>query len=55
MGSAVRNVIARRLKVSPRKRLTLIAVGAGAGLAAVVADVIAKVGAHPFAVFSVSK
>lgn len=87
MGGAVGDAISRGLKVSPRERLTLIAAGAGAGLAAAfnaplsglifvleevqrdfhpivfgtaflaaaVADVIARLGADPFPVFSVSK
>ena len=87
MGGAVGDAISRGLKVSPRERLTLIAAGAGAGLAAAfnaplsglifvleevqrdfhpivfgtaflaaaVADVIARLGADPFPVFSVPK
>lgn len=87
MGGAVGDAISKWLKVSPRERLTLIAAGAGAGLAAAfnaplsglifvleevqrdfhpvvfgtaflaaaVADVIARLGADPFPVFSVAK
>ncbi len=87
MGGAVGDAVARGLKVSPRERLTMIAAGAGAGLAAAfnaplsglvfvleevqrdfhpivfgtaflaaaVADVVARVGADPFPVFSVTK
>lgn len=87
MGGAVGDAISRGLKVSPRERLTLIAAGAGAGLAAAfnaplsglifvleevqrdfhpavfgtaflaaaVADVIARLGADPFPVFSIPK
>lgn len=87
MGGAVGAAIADGLKVSPRERLTLIAAGSGAGLAAAfnaplsglvfvleevqrdfhpivfgtaflaaaVADVVARVGADPFPVFSIPK
>ena len=87
MGGAVGDAISRALKVSPRERLTLIAAGAGAGLAAAfnaplsglvfvleevqrdfhpvifgtaflaaaVADIVARLGADPFPVFSVIK
>lgn len=87
MGGAVGAAVADGLKVSPRERLTLIAAGSGAGLAAAfnaplsglifvleevqrdfhpivfgtaflaaaVADVVARVGADPFPVFSVPK
>jgi CIC family chloride channel protein len=87
MGGAVGDAISRGLKVSPRERLTLIAAGAGAGLAAAfnaplsglifvleevqrdfhpivfgtaflaaaVADVVARLGADPFPVFSIPK
>lgn len=87
MGGAVGDAISKGLKVSPRERLTLIAAGAGAGLAAAfnaplsglvfvleevqhdfhpvvfgtaflaaaVADVVARLGADPFPVFSVAK
>ena len=87
MGGAVGAAIADAVKTSPRERLTLIAAGAGAGLAAAfnaplsglvfvleevqrdfkpvifgtaflaaaVADVVARLGADPFPVFSVPK
>jgi CIC family chloride channel protein len=87
MGGSVGAAIADGLKVPPRERLTLIAAGAGAGLAAAfnaplsglvfvleevqrdfhpvvfgtaflaaaVADVVARVGADPFPVFSIPK
>lgn len=87
MGGAVGAAIAQWLKVSPRERLTLIATGAGAGLAAAfnaplsglvfvleevqrdfqpivfgaaflaaaVADVVARLGADPFPVFSITQ
>jgi len=87
MGGAIGDAISKALKVSPRERLTLIAAGAGAGLAAAfnaplsglvfvleevqrdfhpivfgtaflaaaVADVVARIGADPFPVFSVIK
>jgi chloride channel protein, CIC family len=87
MGGAAGAAIADGLKVSPRERLTLIAAGAGAGLAAAfnaplsglvfvleevqrdfhpivfgtaflaaaVADVVARLGADPFPVFSIPK
>jgi CIC family chloride channel protein len=87
MGGSVGAAISDLLKVSPRERLTLIAAGAGAGLAAAfnaplsglvfvleevqrdfhpivfgtaflaaaVADVVARIGADPFPVFSVVK
>jgi chloride channel protein, CIC family len=87
MGGAVGDAVSKWLKVSPRERLTLIAAGAGAGLAAAfnaplsglifvleevqrdfhpvvfgtaflaaaVADVVARLGADPFPVFSVTK
>jgi CIC family chloride channel protein len=87
MGGAVGAAISDALKVSPRERLTLIAAGAGAGLAAAfnaplsglvfvleevqrdfhpivfgtaflaaaVADVVARIGADPFPVFSITK
>lgn len=87
MGGAVGDAISKALKVSPRERLTLIAAGAGAGLAAAfnaplsglvfvleevqrdfhpmvfgtaflaaaVADVVARLGADPFPVFSMVK
>jgi CIC family chloride channel protein len=87
MGGAVGAAIADGLKVTPRERLTLIAAGAGSGLAAAfnaplsglvfvleevqrdfhpvvfgtaflaaaVADVVARVGADPFPVFSIPK
>lgn len=87
MGGAVGAAISQILKVSPRERLTLIAAGAGAGLAAAfnaplsglvfvleevqrdfqpivfgaafvaaaVADVVARLGADPFPVFSITK
>ena len=87
MGGAVGDAISRGLKLTPRERLTLIAAGAGAGLAAAfnaplaglifvleevqrdfhpivfgsaflaaaVADVVARVGADPFPVFSVPR
>jgi len=86
MGGAVGAAISNILKVSPREKLTLIAAGAGAGLAAAfnaplsglifvleevqrdfqpvvfgtaflaaaVADVVARIGADPFPVFSIS-
>jgi chloride channel protein, CIC family len=86
MGGAVGDAVSRALKVSPRERLTLIAAGGGAGLAAAfnaplsglvfvleelqrdfhpvvfgtaflaaaIADVVARLGADPFPVFSVS-
>jgi chloride channel protein, CIC family len=87
MGGSIGAAISQALKVSPRERLTLIAAGAGAGLAAAfnaplsglvfvleevqrdfhpivfgtaflaaaVADVVARVGADPFPVFSITK
>jgi CIC family chloride channel protein len=87
MGGAVGAAISQVVKVSPRERLTLIAAGAGAGLAAAfnaplsglvfvleevqrdfhpivfgtaflaaaVADVVARLGADPFPVFSMIK
>lgn len=87
MGGAIGAAISQWLKVSPRERLTLIAAGAGAGLAAAfnaplsglvfvleevqrdfqpivfgaaflaaaVADVVARLGADPFPVFSIAK
>ena len=87
MGGAIGAAISQWLKVSPRERLTLIAAGAGAGLAAAfnaplsglvfvleevqrdfqpivfgaaflaaaVADVVARLGADPFPVFSITK
>jgi CIC family chloride channel protein len=87
MGGAIGAAIAQWLKVSPREKLTLIAAGAGAGLAAAfnaplsglvfvleevqrdfqpivfgtaflaaaVADVVARLGADPFPVFSIDK
>lgn len=87
MGGSIGAAIADGLKVSPRERLTLIAAGSGAGLAAAfnaplsglifvleevqrdfhpivfgtaflaaaVADVVARVGADPFPVFSIPK
>jgi len=87
MGGAVGDAVSRAFKISPRERLTLIAAGAGAGLAAAfnaplsglvfvleevqrdfhpvvfgtaflaaaVADIVARLGADPFPVFSVTK
>ena len=87
MGGAIGDAISKLMKVSPRERLTLIAAGAGAGLAAAfnaplsglvfvleevqrdfqpivfgaaflaaaIADVVARVGADPFPVFSITK
>jgi len=85
MGGAVGDAVSKVLKVSPRERRTLIAAGAGAGLAAafnaplsglvfvleevrrdfqpivfgaafvaaVIADIVARIGAGPFPVFTV--